>query len=202
MILVFDTETTGKFLFERPVNDPKQPRIVSLGALGFSDDGQQEVAQFYRVIRPDGFTIPEEASRIHGITQDFAMANGVDGFNVIDAFMDLFMECTVAIAFNSQFDFHMIKSEALRRASPKIEIFDRSKIRCAMLAASSCMKQPNQYGYEGYAWPKLSVAYKWMFGQEMAGAHHAIHDVRATGWLSLAMRNLGYWDIHNDKVLV
>lgn len=201
-ILIFDTETTGKYNFKQGFLHPSQPRIVSVGAMAMSDDGQHEVGQFYGIVRPDDFVIPEDASRIHGITQEFAMKNGLDGLGVINSFLRLFVGCRLAVAFNSQFDYHMVMSEIVRRCPDHDHLFDKRKIRCAMLAAAACMKRPNEYGYEGYAWPKLQEAYAWMFKQQMEGAHHAMGDVRATTYLSFAMMSLNYWNIDTDQVLI
>lgn len=201
-ILIFDTETTGKYNFKKGALDPSQPRIVSLAASVMSDDGQHEVGQFYAIIRPDDFVIPEDVSRIHGITHEFAKVNGLNGQGVINSFLRLFVDCRLSIAFNSKFDYHMVMSEIVRRCPDHESKFDVRKIRCAMLAAAGCMKKPNQYGYESYAWPKLQEAYAWMFKQNMEGAHHAMGDVRATAWLSFAMMNLRYWDLDADKVLI
>lgn len=201
-ICIFDTETTGKYDFTKGALHPSQPRIVSLAASVFSDDGQHEVGQYYAIIRPDDFVIPADVTRIHGITQEFAKTNGMDGKGVINSFLRMFVGCRLAIAFNSKFDFAMVTSEILRRCPDNEALFDSRKVRCAMLAASNCMKLPNQYGYESYAWPKLKDAYFWMFKQQMEGAHHSMADVRATAWLSFAMMNLSYWDLDSDKVLI
>lgn len=201
-ILVFDTETTGKYEFKKGMLDPCQPRIVSLAALAMSDDGQTEVGQYYAIVKPDDFVIPEEVSRIHGITQEFAMKNGFDGKGVINSFLRMFVNCRYSIAFNSKFDFHMVMSEIVRRCPDNEHLFDIRKVRCAMLAAAGCMKKPNQYGYESYAWPKLQEAYAWMFKQNMEGAHNAMADVRATAWLSFAMIGQNYWNLDEDRVLI
>lgn len=201
-VIVFDTETTGVYNFKLEALNPKQPRMVSLGAMMFSDDLHDEIGQFYAIVRPDDFVIPEDATRKHGISHDFALKNGIDGLGVVHSFLRLFLECRLGVAFNSQFDFHIIASEILRRCPSMVNLFPKSKMRCAMLAASSCMKLPNQYGYENYAWPKLVEAYKWMFNQEMEGAHHALMDVRATAYLTRGMVQLNYWDLDADRVLI
>lgn len=61
MFLFFDTETTGL----------KSPHIVQLAALLTEEDGR-ECARLNVIIQPEGWTIPDEAAAVHGITTDIA----------------------------------------------------------------------------------------------------------------------------------
>lgn len=82
MTLLFcDTETTGKADFRAEPDAAHQPRIVQLAALLLTENGE-ELASLSLIIKPIGFQIPEEASKIHGITTENAMKNGV---KVLDA---------------------------------------------------------------------------------------------------------------------
>lgn len=64
----FDTETAGlPKNFSAPTTDVDNwPRLVQLSWI--LTDERKEVF----IIRPDGFTIPEEASNVHGITTERA----------------------------------------------------------------------------------------------------------------------------------
>jgi hypothetical protein len=75
--LVFDTETTGLPLFEQPSDHPDQPHLVQLGALLVDLDTRRELASVDLIVRPDGWVIGEEVSKIHGITHELAMDVGV-----------------------------------------------------------------------------------------------------------------------------
>lgn len=204
MILIYDTETTDKYNFKAPPLDPSQPRMVSLAALGLTDDGKDEIAMFYGIVRPDDFKIDNnsQAARVNGITHEYAMAYGMNGTAIMNCFLRLWLEAKVAIAFNNKFDNAIIDSELERRTPDHRHLFDKDRSRCAMMAASACMKMPNRYGYEGYAWPKLEEAYAWLFNQKMENAHNAMGDVRATGWFSTGLQQLNYWDIVGDQVLI
>ena len=78
MYLFFDTETTGLARnWKAPVTDVANwPRIVQLAWVE-CDDAGAVIGQAEWIIRPDGFTIPLEASRIHGITMEIAFGTGV-----------------------------------------------------------------------------------------------------------------------------
>lgn len=70
MYLFIDTETTGL---------PKggvQPRIVSIAWI-VADTPTRHQSYRYMVVRPDGFQIPADATRIHGITTERANREGV-----------------------------------------------------------------------------------------------------------------------------
>lgn len=204
MILIYDTETTDRYNFKAPPLDPSQPRMVSLAALGLTDDGKDEIAMLYGIVRPDDFKIDNksQAARVNGITQEYAMAYGVNGTGLVYSFLRMFLEARIAIAFNNSFDNAIMISELERRCPDQRYMFDVNKTRCAMMAASACMKMPNRYGYEGYAWPKLEEAYAWLFNMKMENAHNAMGDVRSTAWFSMGLQDLNYWDITNDRVLI
>jgi DNA polymerase-3 subunit epsilon len=194
MITVFDTETTGRFINNLPIDHPSQPRMVSLAAVAFSEDGQQEIHSSQYIIKPDGFVIPPEATAVHGITHEFAMEHGLDARVVIATFTHVYVKSRLAMTFNWEFDSNMVRRECSHYNMPT-EWFSRAKGRCVMLAASAAMKLPNEHGYPGYAWPKLAAAYEWFFKQKLEGAHNSMVDTRSAAWLAFGMRNNGYWDI-------
>ena len=111
-------------------------------------------------------------------------------------------QARLAVAFNSAFDNPVIQYEIKTQMGAELQpiAFDVSKTRCAMLASSLMMKMPNRFGYPGYAWPTLSEAYWFMFNKQLEAAHNALNDVRATAYLTFAMRDLGYWNLETDKV--
>jgi DNA polymerase-3 subunit alpha len=81
--LFFDTETTGL-----PIKGAKYdtdfmsfPHIVQLS---WYFDGQFK--DF--IIKPDGYEIPEDVSKIHGITNEIALKRGVSFDQVILSFID------------------------------------------------------------------------------------------------------------------
>ncbi len=69
MYLIYDTETTGlPKNFSAPVSDSENwPRLVQVAWQLHNDMGELiEVKNF--IVRPDGFTIPYNAEKIHGIS--------------------------------------------------------------------------------------------------------------------------------------
>ncbi|MCU0370607.1 MAG: 3'-5' exonuclease, partial [Bacteroidales bacterium] len=71
MFLIYDTETTGlPRNFEAPVTDLENwPRVVQLAwQLHDAEGNMLEAKEF--LIRPDHFTIPYNAAKVHGITTE------------------------------------------------------------------------------------------------------------------------------------
>jgi DNA polymerase-3 subunit epsilon len=200
VIIFYDSETSDVYNKRRP---EIQPRLASLAAIAFSEDGKHEIASFYALVKPDGWTMSEGASRTNGLTTEFLMENGMPIEGVLLHFLLMFDYARLGVAFNKQFDDRVIADEVRWNLNGKLtNPFDTSKTRCAMMAASGCMKMPNRFGYEGYAWPKLGEAYWWLFQKQLEGAHNALNDVRATAWLTFALRDLNYWNLDDDKVLL
>jgi DNA polymerase III subunit epsilon len=177
MILFFDTETTGKYEFAFPPDDPRQPYIVQLAALLTDDDGK-ELASLNTIIKPDGFIIPNEAASIHGITTERARQIGVNIDAALAMFFELKKRADVWVAHNIDFDRAVIDSVA-ERMFLDVGTFEKNRCFCTMLASAPVLKMPNQYGYDTYKWPKLIEAYRHFFGESFDGAHDALADVRA-----------------------
>jgi len=77
MYLFFDTETTGlPQNWKAPVTDlGNWPRLVQLAFLFYDRSGTKISGGDY-IIRPEGFTIPPDVARIHGISQERALREG------------------------------------------------------------------------------------------------------------------------------
>ena len=87
MYVFFDTETTGlPRNWKAPVTDlDNWPRLVQLAWLVFDKDGN-ELAFADHIVRPDGFTIPKDASDVHRITTERALAEGEALLSVMEKF--------------------------------------------------------------------------------------------------------------------
>ena len=86
MYLFFDTETTGlPRTYRASIKDLENwPRVVQLAWLMYSNSGKLLSENDY-IIKPEGFMIPKEATKIHGITTKKALADGNDLSLVLDS---------------------------------------------------------------------------------------------------------------------
>lgn len=66
--LFFDTETTGTRNYKAPSTDTRNwPRLVQIAWILTDEEGNR-THEGNLIVKPDGFTIPADAVRVHGIT--------------------------------------------------------------------------------------------------------------------------------------
>ena len=77
MYLIFDTETTGLPKdFNAPVTQSDNwPRVVQI-AWQLHDDMGNLIEQKDFIIKPEGFNIPYQSERVHGISTELALEKG------------------------------------------------------------------------------------------------------------------------------
>jgi len=176
MFLFFDTETTGlPKNWKAPLEDlGNWPRLVQLGWL-LTDENGKELRSVNRIIKPEGFIIPEAAASVHGITTEQAKNEGESLDEVLDRFVRVVEEAKALVAHNMSFDEMIMGAELLRK---KIDhsMPQRPRI-CTMRYATDYCAIETSYGYK---WPKLIELHYKLFGKGFAGAHDALADVRAT----------------------
>jgi DNA polymerase III epsilon subunit-like protein len=92
LALFYDTETTGLPLFKAPSEHPDQPHIVQLAACLVDLDTRNTIASMDVVVRPRGWTIPDDVAAIHGITTAHALDVGIPEEMAIDMLMAIQLE--------------------------------------------------------------------------------------------------------------
>ena len=115
--LVFDTETTGlpKDRNATPLQYWLYPYIVQFSWLVFDDKEMRITNINNHVVKlPDGVTIPEEASKIHGITNEIMMESGEDIRIVLDSFNEAVKNSQIIVAHNIKFDDKVVQAECIR----------------------------------------------------------------------------------------
>ena len=188
MYLFFDTETTGlPRNWKAPVTDlDNWPRMVQLAWLYYDSDGNR-IDGGDAIIRPEGYTIPAEASRLHGITTERAREEGLPLRQVLGHFHELITEAGVLVAHNISFDEKIVGSELLR-AGMTNPITGKEQI-CTMLRSAAYVGIPGNYG--GPKWPKLSELHYKLFRTGFDEAHNASVDITATAKCFWELRRLG-----------
>ncbi len=173
MYLFFDTETTGLPRdWSAPVSDLSNwPRMVQIAWLLY-DAGGARVSKKEYIIRPEGFSIPQEAAKIHGITTEKASAAGVYLRAVLEEFSAVMERARYLIAHNMRFDEKIVGAEFLREGVTH-KLFEARKI-CTMTETTEYCKLPGNYGNK---WPKLSELHFKLFNETFEEAHSAAVDV-------------------------
>lgn len=185
-LLFFDTETTGiPRNYKAPASDLKNwPRLVQIAWLLAGDDGVEIESAEY-IVKPDGFTIPADAARIHGISTEMAMREGVDIKSVLAQVMTCLGKSSRLVAHNIDFDEKILGAELLRAGYPNaLEAMQRL---CTMRSATDYCRLPGPYGYK---WPKLEELHRKLFNEPLEGAHRALVDVRACAKCYFELRRL------------
>ena len=85
--LFFDTETTGvPRNYKAPSSDTRNwPRLVQLAWI-LTDENGNRIHTGNQIVKPDGFVIPADAAKVHGISTQRAMAEGIPLNEVINQF--------------------------------------------------------------------------------------------------------------------
>ena len=174
MYLIFDTETTGLPLnYNAPSTDISNwPRVVQLAWAQFSENAEIIDSHNY-IIKPENFIIPLDSTRIHGISHEHAMREGVPLRTILPRFSSAVSGSQLAIAHNFSFDQRILEAEAIRHKT--IIPFNEKKSLCTMKASTNFCKIPNTRGYK---WPKLSELHEVLFNEPF-NAHNAEKDVEA-----------------------
>ena len=170
--LVLDTETTGLPLKGVPASDPRQSRIMQLGAVLLDDD--KEVASFYSRLYPDGWPLVHPAAEAaHGITLESCERLGVAQRAAFDVLSEFASAADIVVAHNYDFDYQLLTIEYELLG----HVFAPAKHFCTMKAMTSICKLVKSNG--SAKWPNLTEAANHVGHQWTAKAHDALSDVRA-----------------------
>lgn len=187
MYLFFDTETTGlPRNWKAPVSDVNNwPRLVQLAFLLYNQNGEL-IAGEDHIIKPDGYTIPAKASKVHRITTELALREGHPVINVLQEFQSYLDRCTCLVAHNISFDEKIIGAEFLRANMPN-GLMGKQKI-CTMKKSANFCAIPGRYGPK---WPKLEELHQKLFHTKFEEAHNAAVDIKATAKCFWELKRLG-----------
>ncbi len=185
-LLFFDTETTGvPRNYKAPASDLKNwPRLVQIAWLLADDDGGEIESAEY-IVKPEGFTIPAEAARIHGISTEMAIRDGLDIKSVLAEALMCLGKVSQLVGHNIDFDEKILGAELLRAGHPNC--VETKQRLCTMRSATDYCRLPGPYGYK---WPKLEELHRKLFNQPLEGAHRALVDVRACAKCYFELRRL------------
>ncbi len=193
MYIIFDLETTGlpKKKNALITDLDNWPRVVQIAWSCHDADGRVLSANDY-IISPDGFTIPAEAAKIHGITDERARREGVFATEALIPFAQAVKSSQYLVAHNISFDYPVIFAE-FQRYNIAHSLDSREQI-CTMKtkAVIHHCQMKNKQG--GLKWPKLSEMYQVLFGEPFPDAHDARADVNACARCFFELKRRGIFD--------
>ncbi|MFN3529361.1 MAG: DNA polymerase III subunit alpha [Bacteroidia bacterium] len=189
MYLIFDTETTGLPRdYNAPVTDTDNwPRMVQMAWQLHDEKGQLlEVKNF--IVQPEGYTIPFNAVKVHKISTERAMAEGVPLDFVLHELNRVLQTTTHIAGHNIGFDISVVGAEFVRKGIEthllqlaSVDTKDESTDYCALAGGKGGK----------FKWPTLTELHQKLFGEPFNEAHNASADVEATARCFLELIRLG-----------
>ena len=179
MYLIFDTETTGlPKSWNAPITDTDNwPRCVQI-AWQLHDEMGDLIEHNDFLIQPDGYNIPYDAERIHGISTELAQEQGISLDKSLELFNEALNKTKFIVGQNLNFDlnimgceFHRLGIESILSSLPILDT-------CTEKTALMCQLPGGRYGK--FKLPTLTELYNHLFGVGFGEAHNATADVEAT----------------------
>jgi len=212
LLFFFDTETTGLPRdWEAPSSDVTNwPRIVQISWIVSNVRGQIISRQNY-IVKPEGFSIPPELAKVHGITTERALEEGEKLNNILDRFLRDIQQVSFIVGHNISFDKNVVAAEIYRKGNEKhldencidkyVDMLETKPTICTMLSSTNFCRIPRYDN--GYKWPKLSELYYKLFNKELVDAHDSSVDVQATFdcfWRLKELGIIGNIDIEDNVI--
>ncbi len=179
MYLIFDTETTGlPKSWNAPITDTDNwPRAIQI-AWQLHDELGNLIEHNDFLINPDGFNIPYDAERIHGISTDLAIEQGIELSEGLRLFNEALDKTKFVVGQNVGFDvnimgceFHRLGVESKLTELPVLDT-------CTEHTANLCQIPGGRGGK--FKLPTLTELHNHLFGTGFGEAHNATADVEAT----------------------
>ncbi len=179
MYLIFDTETTGlPKRWDAPITDVDNwPRVIQIAWQLHDAMGNLIEAQDY-LIQPDGFDIPYDAERIHGISTALAQKDGIPLEEMLAKFNIALSKTKFVVGQNLKFDLNVTGAEFERTQIgndlQELPVLDT----CTEHTANLCQIPGGRYGK--FKLPTLTELHEFLFQEPFGEAHNATADVEAT----------------------
>ena len=179
MYLIFDTETTGlPKSWNAPItNTDNWPRCVQI-AWQLHDDMGNILEHNDFLIKPDGYNIPYDAERIHGISTELAEEQGISLEECLVLFNKVLGKTTFIVGQNLNFDLNIMGCEfhrlGVENKMTSLPILDT----CTEKTALMCQIPGGRGGK--FKLPTLTELHNHLFGAGFGDAHNATADVEAT----------------------
>jgi DNA polymerase-3 subunit alpha len=190
MYLIFDTETTGlPKSWNAPITDTDNwPRCIQI-AWQLHDEMGNLVEHNDFLVQPEGFNIPYDAERVHGISTDLAAEQGITLNEGLELFNEALQKTKFIVGQNVGFDVNIMGCEFYRMGVEnnltELPVLDT----CTEHTAQMCQIPGGRGGK--FKLPTLTELHQHLFGVGFNEAHNATADVEATTRCFLELIRLG-----------
>ena len=181
LIMVYDLETSGLPLFREPSTHPGQPHIVQVAAGLYTPEGDP-VELYDTIVRPDGWTIPQEVADIHGITTERALAEGIPEADMLQKVDAMWSRARLRVAHNEQFDARIMRIAYCRfRTKALADQWKDGPAECTQRMATPILALPptekmRRAGRHHHKSANLSECIRHFFDRDHGDAHTATAD--------------------------
>lgn len=198
---ICDVETNGLPPYPKkgeppiPTDDPRQPRLASFTILATTPDLEiDEDASISTLIKLNGWTMSEGASKVNGLTDKMLAEQGIEVRDVLAVYSEFIGAGWIIVCHNSIFDLKIMRGELRRAGLP--DLFEETRNVCTMadfidvfrIAPTGKQMATGRYGFKQ---PKLIEAYRHFYGVDFEGQHTASGDARATLMVLKGLIGLG-----------
>lgn len=191
-ILAYDTETTGLPVWKEPSESAVQPHIVEIAALLYSPTGEL-IDEYSALVKPDGWTIPQETIDVHGISQEQAMDEGIPEAEALAGYLAIHARAGLRVGHNESFDARILRIAIKRYGTgatqeerdAMADLYKAGEAFCTCWKNKAVLAIP---GPRGYKLPTLAEAYQHYFGTAPEVAHRARADAEACGRIYFTMQ--------------
>ncbi len=178
-VLIFDTETTGLPKLRQPsFRGPNNwPHIVSISWVILDADTNKVIDLKSHIVKPRNWIIPQDSVKIHGITQEKAVQEGVDLQIAISEF--LAQPYDILVAHNLEFDYNVLHNAINWDLGIEFKGITKPKY-CTMELSKDICKLNGMFGYKS---PKLSELYEYTFKRkpDTHSLHNSLYDATILG---------------------
>lgn len=181
-IIVFDTETTGLPKSRRAQIQHTWlfPHVVQLSWLVY-DTGKNKIEKLedHIVKLPEHMTIPEESTKIHGITNEQMLKEGKGMSFILKQFMSDLSICKIIIAHNINFDKKIIDVECFRHQYRLLSSYRKTEF-CTMknsIQVCKILKKNHEKFRCKFKFPKLIELHEKLFESKPNNLHNALIDI-------------------------
>jgi DNA polymerase-3 subunit alpha len=179
MYLIFDTETTGlPKRWDAPLTDSNNwPRCIQIAWQLHDELGNLIESQDY-LVKPEGFNIPYDAEKVHGISTELAVEKGISLSEMLEKFQEALNKTKFVVGQNVGFDLNIMGAEFHRKAMEntlqQLPVLDT----CTEVTAQMCKIAGGRGGK--FKLPTLTELHEFLFDEPFGEAHNATADVEAT----------------------
>lgn len=192
--LFIDTETTGlpvdKKFFPKELDN--WPRLVSVAYILCEE--REIIDSNYYIIKPNGFIIPSDSTKIHGITTAEAISKGSSLTEVLQTIGAAINDSDIIVGHNAAFDVNVLNSEYYRY-NETLPVSLKPRYSTMELSKDYCHLPNNDY-------PTLEELYSILKGASFSNPHNAYYDVRAIMECFWLLNDIGLIKTETAKPIV